>query len=85
MLETCHPVAARVQDLAVLVDAERAAGRVGAIEGLEDTVGAERTDVAQADDLLGTGNVRRAEGGDESGGKECGAAAHGDGWDTRGR
>ena len=53
MLEARHPVAARVEDLAVLVDAERASRGVGAVESLEHAVGAQRAGVAHTDDVLG--------------------------------
>ena len=59
-----HPVAARVQDFAVLIDAERTAGRVGAIEGLEDAVSAKCPGVASTNDLLGADGARRNEAGD---------------------
>ena len=42
VLEARHSVATCVQDLPVLVDTERAAWRVGAVEALEDAVGGQR-------------------------------------------
>jgi hypothetical protein len=75
-LETRHPVAARVEDFSVLVDAECAAGRVGAVEALEDAVGAECASVARADDVLSANGARRCdETGDEDGAVRCRGAS----------
>jgi hypothetical protein len=58
VLEARHAVAARVEEPAVLVDAEGAAGSVGAVEAAEDAVGTEGACVALADDVLGVGGGR---------------------------
>jgi len=89
VLEARHPVAARVLELAILVDAERTPGRVRAVEALEDAVGAQCAGVARADNVLGAGRARRGgesegESDGESGGEEGWAAAHDDGSEGEG-
>src|SRR6185369_10192089 len=54
---------------------------IGAVEALEDAVGAQRASVAFANDVLGVDDARHGECGDKCGDEGCGAAAavHSDG------